>query len=197
MLNKISANLRKTQKNRINLFLIKRNKQKNPSINKKRSKYLDDLFSKRIESQMLLEKSKIDYYIEKYRNYKNFHRDYAIFFSDNINNNINNNILILNKNKSLNIIKNRSLPNISDRKMYSNKKIISKNRSLEKKIFPHLYKPEKYFFPRPNFSNNYVNNKIYNKIYYRNDRNKLDNIYDNNTNGNYKIKNEINSYIKK
>ena len=185
------------QKNRINLFLTKRNNQINPIIKKKRSKYLDDLFSKRIESQMLLEKSKIDYYIEKYQNYKNFHRDYSIFY--NLNNNINNNILIINRNKTLNLIKNKSLQNITDRKICSNKKIIiSKNRSLDdKKLFPHLYKPEKCFFPRPNFSNNYVNNKIYNKIFYRNDRNKLGNISDNNTNGIYKIKKGINSYIKK
>ena len=173
---------RKIKKNRSNSSITERKENNNNSLLKKRSKYLDNLLTKRIESQILLEKSKIDYYIDKYQNYKNFHRDYSIFYNDNI----------LKHKTNYKFIKNGSLPNIADKKKNTNDKCISKNKSYDnKKIFPNLYKLD---IHRPNFTNKYVNNKIHYIFCNRNNRNQIQNLFKNNI---FKTKNVINSYSDK
>ena len=215
MINKKSKNLNKiNQKNRLALFMSKR---KTPIIHKNRSKYLDSLFTKRIESQILLEKTKIDYYLDKYQNNNNFHRDYSIFYNSNSNNNNNSNSNSNTNSNSLRnksndkIMKNNSLPNIKNSSTNTNTNLnlsitnknndksniitkINKNNK-NKFLFPKIYKSEISLSPKPNFSNNYVNQKIYNKIFCIKEKNKRNDFYDNIFS--YNLKNEIKSYMEK
>ena len=175
-------------RNKLNLFLTKRGKEKTPRTDKKRSYYLDNLLNKRIESQISLEKTKIDYYLDKFNDKKNFYRDYNIFYNFNkhlINQqNINNYITIKNNSLSKNKLFNRTKLNI-----------LTKNKSTHNKnIFPIIKTPDKYLTPRPNFTNNFVNTKIYLKSICIKNKNNL--TIEQNRNNNKEII-EIKSYKKK
>ena len=75
---------RKNLQSRINLLLDKNNKKKetkkdiNLILNNKNSKYSNALLNKKINSEMMLLKSKFDYYLDKLRNNKIFRRDYSL-----------------------------------------------------------------------------------------------------------------------
>ena len=94
---------RKNLKNHIKVLLFKKKKIMFPLFDNTHSKYIDSLNNKKMNSEILLMKSKFDYYLDKLKNKNIFMRDYK-----NINNNSNNNI----NNKNNNEIKNFSLPDI-------------------------------------------------------------------------------------
>ena len=174
MFRKISKNLNKIiLKNREYSHNFRSNKQVIPIIKQKRSKYLDNLFLKRIESQIMLEKSKLEFYFEKLQNKNYFRRDYSIFINDN-NNSFD--VQNANKNKFTKVI---SLPDISNGKKSSKNRLISKNIKLDnKRIIPNIYKEEINLSCKPNFSNKYVNNKINNKILNKIDQKRFNKIYE-------------------
>ena len=175
-------------RNRLHLFLAKREKGTNQNIDKKRSYYLDNLLNKRIQSQLVLQKSKIDYYLDKLNNKNNFHRDYSIFY---------------NYNKSF--INNKKCKSIQSDSLHKSKffykskfKLIPKNKNANNKdILPSVKANIKSLTVKPNFSNNFVNKKINHKLSYIKNQNIINfSVEDNNYNNNKK-KYEIESYMKK
>ena len=153
---------RKNIKNLSKILLFKKKKIVNPLFDNTDSKFLNNLNSKKIDSEIMLMKSKFDYYLDKLKNNNIFIRDYKI-----LNNNSFNNINNINKKNNNNKIKNYSLPDIFNS---SNCKQLVKNEINLKLKRPKLF----LFTNKKDFNINHTSlNKFRNKS--------LNNIF-NNTN---------------
>ena len=165
--------------------------QKEIFHNNARSYYLDNLINKRIESQILLAKSKMDYYLDRFDNKNNFHRDYNVFF------NINKKTKHLQDNYEYNTIKSScNLPKVkSVKKIQVN---LSKNDKLYKNKLPHILSLHKGLNHKPYFANNFVNKRIYhNSSYVKNNRNSKSNLDNPNIKNQNLSHKDIKSYMKK
>jgi hypothetical protein len=178
---------RKNLQSRINLLLDKNNKKKetkkdiNLILNNKNSKYSNALLNKKINSEMMLLKSKFDYYLDKLRNNKIFRRDYSLINIKKNPKNINTESFYKYKFNNLNNnIKNKILPDIFNYQRaseeFGNKfKIIKKNMS---------FSPTNYNINNISFNNSMINkytikneNDIINKHYHLLDLKKRIKIY--------------------